>query len=84
MGRAVGELGGDDEGVLRMGAGGARPGKRAFVEIAGCGKRIVSEFKGVQFRAHRRDGLAVVRLHADVDVVSRDGACVVNGKFHGA
>ncbi len=37
---------------------------------------------GVQFRAHGGDRLAVVRLHADVDIVSGDGACVVDGKFH--
>src|SRR5712691_9014815 len=82
VGRAVGEFGGNDESVLRVGSGGARAGKRAFVRIAGGGKLVVRELDGVQFRAHGGDRLAVVRLNADVDIVSVDGACVVDGKFH--
>ncbi len=81
MGRAVGEFGGNDEGVLRVGSGGARAGKRAFVRIAGGGKLVVRELDGVQFRAHGGDGFAVIRLDADVDIVSFDGARVVDGKF---
>src|SRR6266702_1346704 len=60
VGRSVGEYGGDEEGGLCMGPGTARAGKRAFVKVARRGERIVGEFKGIQFCAHRRDGLAVV------------------------
>src|SRR5260370_24708492 len=82
VGRAVGEFSGDDEGVLGVGSCDARAGKRTFVKVAGLGKLIGGELNGVQFRAHGGDRLAVVRLHADVDIVSGDGACVVDGKFH--
>src|SRR5229473_7503374 len=82
VGRAVGEFSGDDEGVLGVGSSGARAGKRAFVIVAGRGKLIGGELNGVQFRAQGGDGLAVVRLHANVDIVSGDGACVVGSKFH--
>lgn len=82
VGRAIGEFGGDDEGVPSVGSGGARTRESAFVKVAGSGELIGGEFDPVQFRADRGDGLAVVRLNADVDIVSGDGTRVVDGKFH--
>ncbi len=81
VGRAVAEFGGDDQSVLGVRPCSARARKCVFVEVAGGGKLVVGEFDGVQFRAHGSDGLAVIRLDADVDIVSFDGACVVDGKF---
>lgn len=81
VGRAVGELDGDDQSVLGVRPCGARARKCVFVEVAGGGKLVVGEFDGVQFRAYGGDGFAVIRLDADVDIVSFNGACVVDGKF---
>ena len=81
MGGAVGECGGNNERVLRVRSGGARTGKRAFVEFAGRRKLIVGEVNAVQLSEYGGDGLAAIRLDADVDVVSGDGACVVDSEF---
>src|SRR5260370_28833692 len=84
VGFGVVEFGGDDQGVLRVWSCGASARKCVFVEVAGGGKLIVGELNGVQLRAHGGDGLAAIRLHADVDIVPLDRASMVDSKFQGA